>query len=149
MTNDAPVTFPIGTTVVTWTATDASGNVGTATQNVTLVYIFGEFRPPLEDGKIYKANRTIPVKFQISYVGGEPVEEAVVGIQVVLLGDDDEPGDPIDLSTNETADSGGLFRYTDGQYIYNLSTKGFAPGKYRITAFLSNGQAPFIDIGLR
>ncbi len=147
--SNAPDSYPVGLTVVTWTATDAAGNTGEATQNVTLVYIFGQFLPPLEDGKIYKANRTLPVKFQISFLGGELVEEATVGIQVVMLGEDDTPGDPIDLSTNETADTGSVFRFTDGQYIYNLSTKWFAPGKYRITAILSSGQMPFIDIVLK
>ena len=37
VTNDAPAVFPLGTTTVTWTAKDASGNVVTATQNVTIV----------------------------------------------------------------------------------------------------------------
>ncbi|MDF1553166.1 MAG: HYR domain-containing protein [Deferrisomatales bacterium] len=36
LTSDAPATFPVGTTVVTWTATDAVGNAGTATQEVTV-----------------------------------------------------------------------------------------------------------------
>jgi len=35
-TNDAPATFPIGNTTVTWTVTDVNGNVGTATQVVTV-----------------------------------------------------------------------------------------------------------------
>lgn len=34
ITNDAPDIFPIGQTVVTWFATDESGNVASATQNV-------------------------------------------------------------------------------------------------------------------
>jgi hypothetical protein len=34
--NDAPVVFPLGTTVVTWTATDTSGNAVTATQEVVV-----------------------------------------------------------------------------------------------------------------
>jgi gliding motility-associated-like protein len=34
--NDAPATFPIGITNVTWTATDAAGNTSTATQTVTV-----------------------------------------------------------------------------------------------------------------
>lgn len=35
--NDAPEDgYPVGTTVVTWTATDQSGNTATATQNVTV-----------------------------------------------------------------------------------------------------------------
>jgi hypothetical protein len=36
-TNNAPPKFLVGTTVVTWTATDASGNHDTATQTVTVV----------------------------------------------------------------------------------------------------------------
>jgi hypothetical protein len=37
VTNDAPEVFPLGDTVVTWTAVDDSGNETTATQTVTVV----------------------------------------------------------------------------------------------------------------
>ncbi len=37
VTNDAPAVFPPGTTVVTWTATDDSGNEATATQRVNVI----------------------------------------------------------------------------------------------------------------
>jgi len=37
VTNDAPDVFPLGTTVVTWTASDSSGNARSATQVVTVV----------------------------------------------------------------------------------------------------------------
>jgi len=36
ISNDAPALFPIGTTVVTWTATDPNDNSATGTQNVTV-----------------------------------------------------------------------------------------------------------------
>ena len=36
VSNDAPGTFPIGTTTVTWTVTDAEGNMATCTQQVTV-----------------------------------------------------------------------------------------------------------------
>ena len=36
ITNDAPAVFPLGTTTVTWMATDASANSETATQSVTV-----------------------------------------------------------------------------------------------------------------
>lgn len=36
ISNDAPAVFPVGKTVVTWTATDLSGNTATATQLVTV-----------------------------------------------------------------------------------------------------------------
>ncbi len=35
-TNDAPATFPLGNTTVTWTVTDGSGNTATCTQTVTV-----------------------------------------------------------------------------------------------------------------
>jgi HYR domain len=37
VTNDAPALFPLGSTTVTWTATDAAGNESTATQTVSVI----------------------------------------------------------------------------------------------------------------
>lgn len=37
LTNNAPVAFPLGVTGVIWTATDATGNASTCTQQVTIV----------------------------------------------------------------------------------------------------------------
>ena len=37
ITSDAPDSFPVGTTTVVWTAVDAAGNTGTASQEVTVV----------------------------------------------------------------------------------------------------------------
>jgi hypothetical protein len=37
VTNDAPETFPLGETIVTWTAVDSSANVGSATQTITII----------------------------------------------------------------------------------------------------------------
>ncbi|WP_029596707.1 HYR domain-containing protein [Flavobacterium sp. ACAM 123] len=36
VTNNAPSAFPLGTTTVTWTVTDGSGNSATATQSVVV-----------------------------------------------------------------------------------------------------------------
>lgn len=37
VTNNAPLNFPVGTTVVVWTASDSSGNTATCTQTVTVI----------------------------------------------------------------------------------------------------------------
>ena len=37
ITNDAPETFPLGETIVTWTATDSSGNSASATQVISVI----------------------------------------------------------------------------------------------------------------
>jgi hypothetical protein len=42
ITNNAPTIFPVGTTTVTWTATDASNNQATSTQQVTII----DIQPP-------------------------------------------------------------------------------------------------------
>lgn len=48
ISNDAPKDgFPVGLTTVTWTATDANGNVAKGTQNVTVSYLWGGFLSPL------------------------------------------------------------------------------------------------------
>ena len=36
ITNDAPATFPLGDTIITWTGTDSSGNSDTVTQRITI-----------------------------------------------------------------------------------------------------------------
>jgi hypothetical protein len=46
VTNDAPAAFPVGTTVVTWTACDPSGNCATCTQQVK-VRLKAVFDPPI------------------------------------------------------------------------------------------------------
>jgi hypothetical protein len=39
ITNNAPTSYPLGVTVVTWTATDAAGNTASAQQTVTVVAV--------------------------------------------------------------------------------------------------------------
>jgi hypothetical protein len=46
LTNDAPAQFPIGTTVVTWTLTDAYGKTTTTTQKVTVTSAPPTIVPP-------------------------------------------------------------------------------------------------------
>ena len=43
ITNDAPATFPLGDTTITWSATDANGLTSTATQTITIT----DTKPPV------------------------------------------------------------------------------------------------------
>lgn len=130
VTNDAPAFFPLGTTVVTWTATDSSGNSATATTTVTATYNFGGWLPPLGSGT-FKAGSTIPVKFQLFDYYGNPISTAVAKILV-----NSKPG-----TSSGSSNSGNYFRYdsTDNRYIFNLSTKGMSPGDYTICVTLDDG----------
>ena len=49
VTNNAPATFPLGQTVVTWTVTDESGNQATCTQTVNVVDTTAPVAPQLAD----------------------------------------------------------------------------------------------------
>ena len=67
ISNDAPALFPVGTTLVTWTATDANGNTGTAQQQVT---VSATAPPPDSDGDgVPDATDLCP-----STPAGEPVD---------------------------------------------------------------------------
>jgi len=127
VTNNAPAFFPLGTTTVIWTATDASGNSATATTTVTAIYSFGRFLPPLGPGpSAFKAGSTIPVKFQLTDYDGNPVSTA---------------SGTADINTSPTASAAIRYDATAMQYIANLKTpKGAAPGTYTITVTLDDGQ---------
>jgi len=58
VTNDAPSTFPIGTTTVTWTVTDAAGLTATATQDVTVSVNPGNVWYVDADGDTYGSSST-------------------------------------------------------------------------------------------
>jgi hypothetical protein len=55
VTNDAPALFPLGVTVVTWTARDAMGNTATAQQRVSVVEATGPVIIPPPDKTVEAA----------------------------------------------------------------------------------------------
>ena len=59
VSNDAPTSFSLGTTLVTWTVTDDSGNTAFATQNITIV----DTTKPTFD--------PIPVNMEILFIEGQ------------------------------------------------------------------------------
>lgn len=150
VTHDAPAAFEVGTTLVTWTATDANGNTARGAQHIRVVYEFGGFFAPLRSGGVYKLGRVIPVKFQLLFASGTLVSTAQPTIMARRLADEEPIGDPIELTSVSSADVGNQFRYTGDQYIFNLGTAGLSEGYYRLIVDLHDGSAPrTIDVGLR
>ena len=117
--------------------------------------IFGGFRPPINaDGTSeWKAGRTIPVKFMITDALGSPITNGICHLSVCGPLLEAAGGGVLETAEAASADVGDTFRYDEktGQYIYNLSTKGWAPGAYLLEVTVEGwpGFAPTVRIGLR
>jgi hypothetical protein len=74
VTNNAPATFPPGTTIVIWRATDTSMNEASCPQNVTLIYDYSGFFQPVDNPgleppfvvNVIRAGRGVAMKFGLS-----------------------------------------------------------------------------------
>ncbi len=157
ITNNAPANsfFPVGTTAVTFTATDHSGNSTQTQLTVRVVYKFtGYFTPILNDGSaFFHSGRTVPVKFQLTAADGTFVTNAVANIQVFFVLS--TPTGTVDESVNTTAsgssNTGTLFRFdpTSNQYIYNLNTSGYATGMYLLRTTINDGTTHDVQFSVK
>lgn len=158
--------FPVGTTEVTVTATDAAGNQATCTFKVTRRPLtFSGFLPPIggsvETGnggsyanpvKAFKLNSTIPVKMILSS-DGVPVSTGVHTLQLIKYSDETHSLPPIDATPTDAATTGNQFRLTSastGEWHFNLKTKdGFSKGTWLLVATLSDGSQGTVWITLK
>lgn len=144
--------FKIGTTTVTWTVTDTSGNSASATQLVSVRYSFGGILQPINtDGSsIFKAGSTVPVKFNLTDSNGAYVSTATAKLTYSKV-TDQISGVISEAVSTSTATIGNLFRYdpTANQYIFNLSTKGLSVGTYLLMVNLDDGMSYSVKISLK
>ncbi len=86
VTSNAPATFPVGTTIITWTVTDTSGNASTITQTVTV----RDQEPPNVASAVIQPVTVSPGLCSASGVNlGEPIVSDNCGIASVV---NDAPG---------------------------------------------------------
>jgi hypothetical protein len=116
-------------------------------------YDFGGIRQPINaDGSsIFKANRTIPVKFQLRLPDGSFARDVVARIRLYPLAETVEgtvEEEEVDVGEG---DEGNVCRYdvTDEQYVFNLGTKGLAAGTYRLEILLDDGTVHPANVSLR
>jgi hypothetical protein len=133
--------FPLGTTTVTCTATDAAGNTGTESFTVTVTAAWSNLLQPVNvDGSsIFKLGSTVPVKFQLTGASAG-VTNLVARLYLQRLGAG-ATGTDIEAISTSNATTGNLFRYdsTSGQYIFNLGTKTLSTGTYKLRIDLGDG----------
>lgn len=147
----------VGTFNWTATATDKAGNSVSQTGTYKVVYKFDGFSQPINDTahqvgtstSVFKAGSTIPVKFQVKKADGTAVQSTVAPVWLTPM-----KGGAMSLPVDETvptvsADSGSVFKYDTGQYIYNWKTPNTGGNYYQIGAKLDDGQTYFVNIGLR
>lgn len=128
------------TLTVTAAATD-NYNAATASVSITVLpatsYNFGGFLSPLGNKQdSFKAGRTIPIKFLLTDLSGNPVTalSAVSSLQIRYT---DGNGQPALL--NPTSTDGQGLRNDGGHYQFNWQTKGLKAGMYTIVVTLSDG----------
>ena len=144
--------FPVGTTPVTCTATDSSGNQSSCTFNVTRAPLgFTGFLSPVGGAdatggsfsspvRTFKLNSTIPVKFT-SDCAGSPVLSGVHRLEVIQYTSQTNADPPIDATPTDAATTGDEFQLNGSQWQFNLDTKatGMTPGIWLLQATLSDG----------
>jgi YVTN family beta-propeller protein len=93
-----------------------------------------QFLAPLQsnDERIFPVGTSIPVSFKLTSVAnpGVPVTDATAGITVVMISD--AGGNP---TSNLVLEKPAAFVFSGGDYVYSLSTTGFAPGVYNVTVY--------------
>lgn len=111
VTNNAASTFPLGTTTVTWTATDASGNIGTANQ-VVIVTGAGNTAPSVSitspvSPATYGAGSTITVD-----VAAADTDGAVSKVEIFVNGNLFATDSVAPYTFTGTQVDGGLYKVT-------------------------------------
>jgi DNA/RNA endonuclease G (NUC1) len=108
----------------------------------------GLLQPVNQDGSsVFNLGRTIPIKFQLTGASAG-VTNAVARLYLAkvtdsIIGTEEKAG------STSSATEGNLFRYSGGQYIFNLSTDGLTKGTYQLRVDTGDGVLRAVNISLR
>ena len=124
-------TSAIGTYTLTYSATDASNNTGSATRTVNVIYNFTGFFSPVNNLPTLNhvnAGRTIPLKFSLSGNHGLGIFAAGYPASKQVACDSSAP--LADLEATETS-GGSTLTYSPDQYQYSWKTESSWAGTCR------------------
>jgi Tol biopolymer transport system component len=158
-------TFELGTTTVSCTAKDASGNESSAktfevrvTDGVVSPCDIGEIEPPVNNVSSaddpgmsaykYGSRGIIPAKFR-ALCNGDPIDTQAeadahpMKLTLAKVGATPDQDAVVENTVTGLANTGDLFRFDDSadHYIYNVGVKNLAKGTYKITISEANGGA--------
>ena len=114
---------------------------------VGVAYTWSNLLAPVQAGGTYKAGKTIPIKFQLTGASAG-VTDAVIRLLIYKISNN-VVGDPVDVDSTSAATTGNLFRFADGQYIFNLDTSAMGPGTYQLQIDMGDGVLRTLNISLR
>lgn len=129
--------------------TDSMGGHAEQTVSVAVAYSWSGILSPVQDGGVYKAGRTLPLKFQLTGASAG-ITNATATLWVAKISNG-VAGTEVEAGSTSAATTGNLFRYdpTAGQYIFNWSTAGYEPGTYQLRIDLGDGVLRTVTIGLK
>src|SRR6185369_12294512 len=117
------------------------------TFTVGVGYTWSGLLAPVQAGGTYKAGRTLPIKFQLTGASAG-VTDAQIRLVVYQISNN-VLGDPVDVESNSAASTGNLFRYVNGEYVFNWSTAGLSAGTYQLQIDMGDGVVRAVNISLR
>jgi hypothetical protein len=149
-------------------ATDIAGNADTGSRSYSVVYgdaanggAFSGFLPPINAAgtrSVFKLTSTVPVKFRLT-CNGAPISNVPAYLTVKKV-DPTADGSVNEAIATDAATTGNQFRYADGGYHFNLSTKSgytnpdrenvaFTAGTWQLIVSLDDGTTRSVMIDLR
>jgi hypothetical protein len=121
--------------------------------SVQVVYNFVGFFSPLDTTRatIVKRGSTVPVKFQLYDCNGNQITTGQHRISVYYLSGASPDGTPEVTDAGSSNDNTWYFRYSDGQWIYNLKTNTsyLLNSTYIIRAHLDDGTTRDVHISIK
>jgi endonuclease G len=108
----------------------------------------GALSPIRADGNsVFKLGSTVPVKFRLTGASAG-ISTAVARVYIAKL-TNNVAGTETEAVATGNSSTGNLFRYDgEGQYIFNLNTKGMTPGTYQLRIDTGDGVIRIITFGL-
>jgi hypothetical protein len=130
---------------------DRAGNTATRSCTLQVVYAYGGLQQPVNaDGSsIFKLKAAVPLKFRLTDAAGLPVSGAVARLSVAQVSNQVE-GTYVEAEATGGSSTGNVFSDDgDGQYHYNLDTKGLSVGTWSVKITLDDGTSTSTRISLR
>ncbi len=147
------ITLPIGIHTIHLTVDDGNGGTSTDDVVITIPLAVQGLQSPLAaltldgdplvyPGTAFRLNRTLPLKLQLFCGSLQLSNSDVSAPQIVGItrGADALEISTMDLDSGQSNDNGVAFRFSDGTWMFNLSTQGWSAGRYFVTIGMPDGR---------